>query len=66
MVLRSIWDYKSLILDCSRNKKNTPNATCSERINFTSEEFLSSLRFDQRSRLTELEAKIERTDHHER
>jgi len=39
----------------------TPNATCFEQFNFSSEEFLSMVRFDQRSRLEELQEKIDRT-----
>ena len=39
----------------------TPNATCFEQFNYSSEEFLSMLRFDQRSKLEELQEKIDRT-----
>jgi len=38
----------------------TPNATCFEQFNLASEEFLSMLRFDQRSKLEELQEKIDR------
>jgi len=38
----------------------TPNATCFEQFNFSSEEFLSMLRFDQRSKLEELQEKVDR------
>jgi len=40
--------------------KSTPNATCFEQFNLASEEFLSMLRFDQRSKLEELQEKIDR------
>ena len=39
----------------------TPNATGFEQFNFSSEELLSMLRFDQRSKLEELQEKIDRT-----
>ena len=46
--------------------KSTPNATCFEQFNLASEEFLSMLRFDQRSKLEELQEKIERTGQDDR
>jgi hypothetical protein len=45
---------------------NTPTATCFEQFNFSSEEFLSMVRFDQRSKLEELQEKIDRTGQDDR
>jgi hypothetical protein len=39
----------------------TPNATCFQQFNFSSEEFLNMLRFDQHSWFEELQEKIDRT-----
>jgi len=47
-------------------KKSTPNATCFEQINLSSEEFLSMLRFDQRSRVEEIQEQIDRTGQDDR
>jgi len=47
-------------------EKSTPNATFFEQFNFSSEEFLSMLRFDQRSMLEDLLEKIDRTGQDDR
>ena len=53
--------------DCNiLSKRYTPNATCFEHFNFSSEEFLSMLRFDQRGKLEELQEKIDRTGQDDR
>jgi hypothetical protein len=47
-------------------EKSTPNATCFEQFNPSSEEFLSMLRFDQRGKFEELQEKIDRTGQDDR
>jgi len=39
----------------------TPNATCFEKFNFSSEEFLSIVLLDQHSKVEELQKRIDRT-----